>query len=109
MKFDDKPSEKTVGKSRVKLNDPMMPVAWTKTYKSGDRTGRVFTTTMGSSQDLSFEGTRRLLVNACLWAVGLDSHIPDKTKVDLVGEYNPTAFRSVKEWNGTTKPSDLAK
>ena len=34
------------------------------------RIAKVFTTTMGASQDLSTEGTRRLLVNACLWAVG---------------------------------------
>ena len=48
-------------------NDPMMPVAWVRSYK----TARVFNTTMGSSQDLLNEGLRRLLVNACYWAVGL--------------------------------------
>jgi type 1 glutamine amidotransferase len=46
MKSDDKPAE-------GKQNDPMMPVAWTKSYtsKSG-KTGRTFTTTMGASTDL---------------------------------------------------------
>ena len=35
-----------------KVNDPMMPVAWTKTYSIEEgKTGRVFTTTMGASQD----------------------------------------------------------
>ena len=35
-----------------KVNDPMMPVAWTKTYAASQgRTGRAFTTTMGSAQD----------------------------------------------------------
>jgi hypothetical protein len=29
------------------------------------KTGRVFTATMGASQDLLSEGTRRMLVNAC--------------------------------------------
>lgn len=101
MKFDDKPF--TGGKK----NDPMMPVAWTKTYKSDGGTGRVFTTTMGASQDLVYEGTRRLLVNACLWAVGLEERITEKLKVDLVGDYNPSPFKFVKEWMGTTKPSDL--
>jgi type 1 glutamine amidotransferase len=100
MKFEDKP---LTGKK----NDPMMPVAWTKSYKSSGGTGRVFSTTMGASQDLSFEGTRRLLVNACLWAIGLEDRIPEKSKVDLVGDYNPSAFRFVKEWKGTMKPSDL--
>ncbi|HVK10854.1 MAG TPA: ThuA domain-containing protein [Gemmataceae bacterium] len=109
MKFDDPPSERNVGKSKAKLNDPMMPVAWTKSYTVGGETGRVFTTTMGSSQDFAHEGTRRLVVNACLWAVGLEERIPEKTKVDIVGEYNPTPFRSVKEWKGTKKPGDLAR
>jgi len=44
----------------------MMPVAWTKTYKGA----RVFNTTMGASQDLMSAGLRRMLVNACYWAVG---------------------------------------
>src|SRR5262245_32973827 len=45
-----------------KKNDPMMPIAWTKHYKGEQgKTARVFTTTMGASQDLSSEGLRRLL------------------------------------------------
>jgi type 1 glutamine amidotransferase len=103
MKPDDPPLE-------GKKNDPMMPVAWTKSYKGGDgKTGRVFTTTMGASQDLLTEGTRRLIVNACFWAVGLEDQIPAKTKVDLVGEFKPSPFRFVKDWKETTKPADLAK
>ena len=74
-------------------NDPMMPVAWTKTYAiDGGPTGRVFTTTMGAATDLAAEGTRRMLVNACYWATGLESQIPEASCVDLVGEYQPTAF-----------------
>ena len=72
MKPDDKPVE-------GKKNDPMMPVAWTKTYKGeSGKTGRVFTTTMGAATDLESEGTRRMLVNACFWAMGLEDKIPDK-------------------------------
>ena len=90
-------------------NDPMMPVAWVKTYQGAEgQSGRVFTTTMGASQDLLYEGTRRMIVNACLWAAGLEDKIPEKTNVDLVGRYNPTAFRFVKEWTGTIKPADHA-
>ena len=90
-------------------NDPMMPVAWVKTYQGAEgQSGRVFTTTMGASQDLLYEGTRRMIVNACLWAAGLEDKIPEKTNVDLVGKYNPTAFRFVKEWTGTIKPADHA-
>ena len=52
-------------------NDPMMPIAWTRTYKGG----RVFTTTMGSADDLPSEGVRRMLVNASLWCLGMEDQI----------------------------------
>jgi hypothetical protein len=71
-----------------KANDPMMPVAWTKTYRGA----RVFTTTMGASQDLLNEGVRRMLVNACYWALGIEARIVAKSDVRLVGEYRPTPF-----------------
>jgi type 1 glutamine amidotransferase len=92
-----------------KQNDPMMPVAWTKTYagKSG-KSGRVFTTTMGASQDLLNEGLRRLLVNACYWAVGLEKKIPARSNVEIVGEYKPLPFRFGGFQKGV-KPTDLAK
>ena len=69
-------------------NDPKLPVAWTKTYKGA----RVFTTTMGSSQDLENEAFRRLLVNATYWALGMEKKIPGRANVDLVGKYEPHAF-----------------
>lgn len=76
-----------------KVNDPMMPVAWIKTYAApSGKTARVFTTTMGASQDLLSEGLRRMLVNACYWGVGLEDKIPPKTDVALVGDYRPTPF-----------------
>ena len=70
------------------VNDPMMPVAWTRTYRGA----RVFTTTMGSAQDLLNEAFRRLLVNAVYWAVGLEGRIDARSNVGLVGEYAPLAF-----------------
>jgi len=76
-----------------KVNDPMMPVAWIKTYAApSGKTARVFTTTMGASQDLLSEGLRRMLVNACYWGVGLEDKIPPKTDVALVGDFRPTPF-----------------
>ena len=69
-----------------KVNDPMLPVAWIKTYRGA----RVFTTTMGSAQDLLNAGLRRLLVNAVYWAVGLE--VPARAAVDLVGDYQPQPF-----------------
>ncbi len=90
-----------------KPNDPMMPVAWVKTYRGASgKTARVFTTTLGASQDLLSEGLRRLLVNACYWAVGMEEKIPARAKVDIVGEYRPRPFRSGGFAKGV-KPSDL--
>jgi type 1 glutamine amidotransferase len=100
-----KPTDKPVA---GKKNDPMMPVAWTKTYKgTSGQTGRVFATTMGASQDLSSEGLRRLLVNACYWAIGLENKIPARSNVDIVGKYNPHAFGFGRYTKGL-KPSDNA-
>ncbi|MFN4260304.1 MAG: ThuA domain-containing protein [Gemmataceae bacterium] len=99
MKPNDQPVE-------GKQNDPMMPIAWTKTYTGQQgKTARVFTTTMGASQDLQSEGLRRLLVNASYWALGMEDQIPAKAKVDIVGVYEPLPFK----FNGFkkgVKPSD---
>ena len=74
-------------------NEPMMPVAWTKSYSvEGGPKGRSFTTTMGAATDMTAEGTRRMLVNACYWAAGLEAKIPEKSKVDIVGTFEPTPF-----------------
>jgi hypothetical protein len=47
---------------------------------------------MGASQDLLNEGVRRMIVNACYWALGMEAHIPARSNVDLVGEYQPLPF-----------------
>src|SRR5579883_896067 len=91
-----------------KKNDPMMPVAWTKSYQSkSGKTGRVFTTTMGASQDLQSEGLRRLLVNAAYWAVGMEDKISAKSNVEIVGDYKPLPF-GFGGFKKGVKPSDLA-
>jgi hypothetical protein len=90
-----------------KKNDPMMPIAWTKTYKgTNGQVGRVFTTTMGAANDLASEGLRRLLVNATYWCVGLEDKIPQKAKADIVGEYKPSNFGFGGHVKGV-KPADL--
>jgi hypothetical protein len=99
-----KPTDKPVA---GKKNDPMMPIAWTKTFEPGKgKRARTFTTTMGASQDFRSEGLRRLLVNACYWAVGLEDKIAAKSKVDLVGKYEPLPFAFGGHKKGV-KPSDL--
>ena len=96
MNPDDKPNRKKA----------LVPVAWTKSY-TGDKgkTARVFTTTMGHSFDFNSEGFRRLLVNACYWGMEMEDNIPDKSKVDFVGEYNPSKIGMGAHKTGL-KPSD---
>jgi hypothetical protein len=90
------------------VNDPLMPIAWSRSYTgAAGKTARVFTTTMGASQDLLSEGLRRLLVNACYWAVGIEDRIPAKADVDLVGGYQPRPFGFGGFAEGI-KPADLA-
>ncbi len=101
MKPDDKPIEGN-------KNDPMMPIAWTNSYtgESG-KTSRVFATTMGAATDLEREGTRRMVVNACFWAMGLEDKIPATgTDVELVGEYKPLPF-GFGGYKKGVKPADL--
>lgn len=102
MKPDAKPVEGA-------KNDPLIPVAWIKTYTGASgKSARVFATTMGASQDLESEGLRRLLVNACYWGLGLDDKIPAKSNVDIVGEYKPTRF-SFGGYVKGKRPVDYAK
>jgi type 1 glutamine amidotransferase len=91
-----------------KKNDPMMPVTWTRTYSPYSQDSRAFTTTMGASQDFAHEGTRRMIVNGCIWAVGLGEKVPAKSNVAIVGEYKPTPFKFGAHKKGV-KPADLFK
>ena len=103
MKFDDEPVE-------GRKNNPMMPVGWTNSYKGdGGAAGRVFTTTMGAATDLLAEGTRRMMVNAAYWAVGLEGKIPAKSKVDIVGVYKPLQFGFGKYKRGVKPAAHLMK
>ncbi|HWY88281.1 MAG TPA: ThuA domain-containing protein [Gemmataceae bacterium] len=90
-----------------KKNDPMMPIVWTRTVSSPTgKPYRVFTTTMGASQDLASEGFRRLLVNAAYWTLGMENQISAQASVAIVGSYSPLPFKN----NGFQKglrPSDL--
>jgi hypothetical protein len=68
----------------------LMPIAWTKSY-TGDsgKPDRIFTTTMGHVMDFRNEGFRRMLVNACYWAVGLEKKISATASVEFVGPFDP--------------------
>ncbi len=93
-------------KDKPQPTKKLVPVAWLKTYTgTKGKTSRVFTTTMGHGGDLKSEGFRRLLVNACYWAMGMEDKIPARSKVDLVGEYNPNRIGFGRHKKGL-KPSD---
>ncbi len=74
-------------------NDPMMPLAWTRRYVGpSGRASRVFYTSLGASVDFQNEGLRRLFVNACYWAAGLQDRIPEKADVEPSGPYDPSFY-----------------
>ncbi|MEM9721908.1 MAG: hypothetical protein AAGA10_21765 [Bacteroidota bacterium] len=80
-------------------NDPMMPIAWTKSYEvPGGEQGKAFASTIGSSTDLLNEGVRRMYVNAVHYLLGME--VPEAANVEIVGAYNPTPyeFRSDNYW-----------
>jgi hypothetical protein len=73
------------------VNDPPMPVVWTRLNRNDNgTTNRVLATTMGSATDLENEGLRRLVVNAVYWGVGLS--VPEKADVTYVDEYVPSFY-----------------
>jgi type 1 glutamine amidotransferase len=85
-----------------------MPVAWVRSYSSPSaKTGRVFTTTHGASEDLLNDGFRRMAVNACVWAAGLEKSIDADGDISFVGPYQPSTFNFSGHVKGA-KPSDMA-
>jgi type 1 glutamine amidotransferase len=97
----------------LKATDPplsgkaTMPIAWTKSYTGeNQKQTRVFTSTIGASQDFLNEGLRRMIVNACYWGLQMESVIPDKANVDFVGTYIPLPFTT--KFKVGVKPDDLA-
>lgn len=72
-------------------NDPLMPIAWTKSYQLPDgQPGQSFTSTIGASSDMLNEGVRRLMVNAVYHLLEMD--VPAKADVAVVGTFEPTAY-----------------
>ncbi len=88
------------------INDPMMPIAWTRTHDNpGGKANRVFCTTMGAATDLTNEGFRRMVVNAVLWGFSLE--IPAKTDVRYVDDFAPSPY-AFKGYRRGITPDDHA-
>ena len=90
-------------------NNPLMPVAWVKSYTgAAGKKARIFTTTMGAAEDFSNEAFRRMVVNACYWTLGREKNIKANSNVALVGEFTPSHFGFGKFVAGK-KPADYGK
>lgn len=99
-------SKPTAAKVEQAVNSPMMPVAWARGVKN-DAGGenKILCTTMGAATDLTNEGLRRLVVNGLYWGLGLD--VPEKAKVDIVGDFSPTKY-GFGDFKTGMKPDDFA-
>jgi type 1 glutamine amidotransferase len=85
-----------------------IPIAWTKTYTgAAGKASRIFTSTMGHGDAFKEEPFRRLIANACYWAMGLEDKIDPKSNVGIVGNYEPGSPAGGKGLKKGLKPSDL--
>lgn len=72
---------------------PPMPSEWTRSYKSASgKEGRVFTSLYGTSEDITNDGYRRLLVNGIFWTLGLEDKITPDLNIAFVGPFKPNTF-----------------
>jgi hypothetical protein len=95
MKPDDAPADykkkRATDKAEQGVNEPAMPVAWTRVVKNEAGTeNKILCTTMGAATDLSNEGLRRLVVNGVFWGLGME--VPAKADVEPVDAYHPTMY-----------------
>jgi len=110
MNHDDAPADyrkKTNAKEEQGVNEPMMPIAWTRVVPNDKgKSNRIMCTTMGAATDLVNEGLRRLIVNAVYQ--GLQMDVPAKADVEIVGVYEPSMY-GFKGYKKGVKPADLQK
>ena len=101
----DRRKARVTDKQEQPINDPAMPVAWTRLHRNDNgTTNRILTTTMGSATDLEDEGLRRLVVNGVYWGLGLD--VPARADVRYVDEYVPS-FYGFDGFRRGLRPSDF--
>ena len=82
---------RSTDKQEQGINDPPMPIVWTRSYSNdAGTTNRVLTTTMGSATDFEDEGLRRLVVNGVYRGLGMD--VPARADVAVVDEYRPSFY-----------------
>lgn len=95
-------------KSDPDTTKPPMPSSWTRSYMSKDgKPHRVFHSTQGASEDILDENYRRMVINAVLWAAGMEASIKPDLDISFVGPFQPNTF-SFAGHAKNVKPSDLA-
>lgn len=73
------------------INDPMMPIVWTRELKTeSGKPHRIFCTTMGAATDLASEDLRRLVINGVFWGMGHE--VPAKADAGIVGSFTPLMY-----------------
>lgn len=91
---------------------PKVCAGWTRDHyiaPSGDKKdARVVYTSFGASEDMLSEDGRRFMVNACLWAAGMEKDIKPDGDVSIVGEYKPSPYTNGGFYFTGVKPADLA-
>jgi len=100
-------SKKTAAGTEQKINEPAMPVAWSREVKNAaGTTNKVLTTTMGAATDLACEDLRRLVINGVYWGLNMD--VPAKADVVSSIPFQPTKF-GFKGYKAGLKAADFAK
>jgi hypothetical protein len=103
----DHPKKRHSDGAEQPVNDPMMPIAWTRLHRNdAGHENRVLCTTMGAARDLENESLRRLIVNGVYWALKLD--VPARADVSYVGEYHPSDFSFGSKFRHGLTPADYA-
>ncbi len=102
----DYKKKRSTDKQEQGINDPMMPVAWTRVRRNeAGKENKIFCTTLGAATDLQNESLRRLVVNAVYWGLGLE--VPQKADVAYVDDFKPAMY-GFKGYRRGLKPSDHA-
>ncbi len=95
-------TKKRVDGGSQDINSPRMPIVWLREVDGA----RIFTTTLGTSEELLNEGFRRLMVNSVYWGLKMESSISPTSNVDLVGSYKPSPF-GFGTYRKGAKPTDF--
>jgi hypothetical protein len=101
------PTDGMTPDSRIEVDKGVMPIAWIREYTSDEgNTGRAFATTMGASVDFQNQGFRKLMVNACYWALNMESHIKAEDDAKIMGRFSPNNF-GIGNFKKNRAPADF--